>query len=195
MSAPSFDAIEIGDTVCDPSHPESRPRIAIDPPTIRVRFSPNTSPFAGQDGRFLTSRQIGDRLARELLSNVSIRLEDTEGAQRRDQGAAQIRRIRRFRNAFTLLMALPPLPNQLEPFLDFTKCPFGLSLQDVYSQGLKLTSKDLNPRRSGLFVGLGASEVSCPGLVQSTDIYERIGPVIRDPTDISPVLLLLRLGG
>ena len=71
------DSIEIGDTVCDPARPESLPRIAIDPPTIRVRFSPNTSPFAGQDGQFLTSRQIGDRLDREALSNVSIHIEDT----------------------------------------------------------------------------------------------------------------------
>ncbi len=71
------DSIEIGDTVCDPAHPEQLPRIAIDPPTIRVRISPNNSPFAGQDGQFLTSRQIGDRLDREVLSNVSIRLENT----------------------------------------------------------------------------------------------------------------------
>ena len=71
------DSIEIGDTVCDPTHPESLPRIAIDPPTIRVNFTPNNSPFAGQDGQFLTSRQIGDRLQREALSNVSIRIENT----------------------------------------------------------------------------------------------------------------------
>ncbi len=69
--------IEVGDTVCDPAQPEQRPRIAIDPPTIRVRVAPNTSPFAGREGRFLTSRQIGERLEREARSNISIRLEDT----------------------------------------------------------------------------------------------------------------------
>ncbi|MAE93298.1 MAG: translational GTPase TypA, partial [Deltaproteobacteria bacterium] len=68
------DTIEIGDTVCDPGSGDPLPRIAIDPPTIRVRFSVNNSPFAGQDGRFLTSRQIGDRLDRESLTNVSIRV-------------------------------------------------------------------------------------------------------------------------
>ncbi len=56
-------------------HPEPLPRIAIDAPTLRVHFSVNTSPFSGQDGRFLTSRQIGDRLEREALGNVSVRLE------------------------------------------------------------------------------------------------------------------------
>ena len=72
------DSIEIGDTVCDPGTPEALPRIAIDPPTIRVRFSVNDSPFAGREGRFLTSRQIADRLRREALGNVSIQYQESE---------------------------------------------------------------------------------------------------------------------
>jgi GTP-binding protein len=72
------DTIEIGDTVCDPARPDPLPRIAVDPPTLRVSFSVNTSPFAGQDGRFLTSRQIGERLRREALGNVSIRVAETD---------------------------------------------------------------------------------------------------------------------
>jgi GTP-binding protein len=71
------DSIEIGDTICDPEHPDPLPHIAIDPPTIRVHFSANTSPLAGREGRFVTSRQIRDRLAREVLGNVSIHVEDT----------------------------------------------------------------------------------------------------------------------
>ena len=67
-----IDAIEVGDTICDPDTIEPLPRISIDPPTVRVRISPNTSPFSGREGRFLTSRQIGDRLRREALGNVSI---------------------------------------------------------------------------------------------------------------------------
>jgi GTP-binding protein len=72
------DTVEIGDTVCDPAAPEALPRIAVDPPTIRVRFAVNTSPFAGREGRFLTSRHLGERLRREALGNVSIRIEPTE---------------------------------------------------------------------------------------------------------------------
>ena len=72
------DTIEVGDTICDPETPEPLPRIRVDPPTVRVRFSANTSPFTGQDGRFLTSRQIAERLRREALGNVSIRLEAAE---------------------------------------------------------------------------------------------------------------------
>ena len=73
-----LDVIEIGDTVCDPARPEPLPRIAVDLPTLRVSFSVNTSPFSGQDGRFVTSRQIGERLRREALGNVSIRVGYTD---------------------------------------------------------------------------------------------------------------------
>jgi GTP-binding protein len=72
-----LDQIEIGDTVCDPVRPEPLRRIAIDPPTLRVNFVPNTSPFAGREGKFVTSRQLDDRLRREALSNVGIRIEPT----------------------------------------------------------------------------------------------------------------------
>ena len=73
-----IDVIEIGDTICDPSFPEALPRIEIDPPTISVHFSVNTSPFAGREGKFVTSRQIGDRLRREGLTNISVAIEDTD---------------------------------------------------------------------------------------------------------------------
>jgi len=73
-----IDAIELGDTICDPGTLEALPRIAIDPPTVRVRFSVNNSPFAGREGKFVTSRQIGERLRREVLGNVSIKIDATE---------------------------------------------------------------------------------------------------------------------
>jgi GTP-binding protein len=73
-----IDSIEIGDTICVPDVLEPLPRIEIDPPTVSVRFSVNTSPFSGREGRFLTSRQIGDRLRREALGNVAIRIGATD---------------------------------------------------------------------------------------------------------------------
>ena len=72
------DSIEVGDTVCRPNALLPLPRIAIDPPTIKVNFLVNTSPFAGREGRYVTSRQIRDRLVREGLSNISVLIEDTE---------------------------------------------------------------------------------------------------------------------
>jgi GTP-binding protein len=73
-----IDQIEIGDTVCAPDRPEALPRIHIDPPTVRVRMGINNSPFAGLEGRFLTSRQIGERLEREALGNVSIEVSPSD---------------------------------------------------------------------------------------------------------------------
>ena len=72
------DSIEVGDTVCRADAILPLPRIAIDPPTIKVNFLVNPSPFAGREGRYVTSRQIRDRLAREGLSNISVVIEDTE---------------------------------------------------------------------------------------------------------------------
>jgi GTP-binding protein len=68
------ESIDVGDTVCDPACLEALPRVAVDPPTVRVRFSVNNSPFSGREGRFVTSRQIDERLRREALGNVSIKV-------------------------------------------------------------------------------------------------------------------------
>ncbi len=73
-----IDTIDIGDTVCEPGSPEPLERIEVDPPTVRVRFSVNNSPFSGQEGKFVTSRQLGNRLQREVLGNVSVQLEPSD---------------------------------------------------------------------------------------------------------------------
>jgi GTP-binding protein len=69
--------ITIGETICDLENPLPLPLIKIDEPTIAIQFSVNNSPFAGREGQYVTSRNIGERLAKELLTNVSIRVEDT----------------------------------------------------------------------------------------------------------------------
>ena len=70
--------IMIGETIADAESPTPIPPISVDEPTVSMVFGVNTSPFAGRDGRFVTSRQIKDRLDRELLGNVSIRVEPTD---------------------------------------------------------------------------------------------------------------------
>jgi GTP-binding protein len=69
--------ITIGETIADPERPEPIPPIAVDEPTVSMIFGVNTSPMAGRDGQYVTSRNLRDRLAKELLGNVSIRVEDT----------------------------------------------------------------------------------------------------------------------
>jgi GTP-binding protein len=74
--------VVIGDTLADPEQPEPLPRIVIEEPTVRMTFGVNTSPFAGREGRFSTSRQLRARLYRELEVNLGLRVEDTESAER-----------------------------------------------------------------------------------------------------------------
>jgi GTP-binding protein len=73
-----IDDMNIGLTVCDPQSPEGLPPISVDEPTLQMNFQVNTSPLAGKEGKFVTSRQIRERLYRELQSNVALRVEDTE---------------------------------------------------------------------------------------------------------------------
>jgi GTP-binding protein len=73
--------ITIGETVTNPETPTPLPAMAIDEPTVSMVFGVNTSPLAGRDGQFVTSRQLRDRLAKELLGNVSIRVEETDSPE------------------------------------------------------------------------------------------------------------------
>ena len=70
--------INIGDSICDAQTPEPIPFVNIDEPTIAMTFSVNDSPFAGQDGKFVTSRHLRDRLFKEVETNVSMRVEETD---------------------------------------------------------------------------------------------------------------------
>jgi GTP-binding protein len=73
--------ITIGETVADPEHRQPMPPIAVDEPTVSMIFGVNTSPLAGRDGQYVTSRNLRERLERELLGNVSLRVEDTESPE------------------------------------------------------------------------------------------------------------------
>ncbi|MDX9740633.1 MAG: translational GTPase TypA [Gammaproteobacteria bacterium] len=72
-----IDGLRISDTLCDPACVEALPQLTVDEPTVSMTFQVNTSPLAGQDGKFVTSRQIRERLEKELVHNVALRVEDT----------------------------------------------------------------------------------------------------------------------
>src|SRR5690606_30513594 len=72
-----IDDLQISDTVCERGRPEGLPLLKVDEPTISMTFQVNKSPFAGREGKFLTSRQIRARLDQELKHNVALRVEDT----------------------------------------------------------------------------------------------------------------------
>ena len=77
-----IDGLFISDTLCDPSQPEARPPLTVDEPTVSMTFQVNDSPFAGREGKYVTSRNIKERLEKELVHNVALRVEQGEEAEK-----------------------------------------------------------------------------------------------------------------
>ena len=82
VAVAGFGDANIGETITCPSEPQALPLIKVDEPTLQMTFSVNNSPFAGQEGDFVTSRQIRDRLMRELETNVALRVEPGDSAEK-----------------------------------------------------------------------------------------------------------------
>jgi GTP-binding protein len=78
VAVSGMDEVQIGDTIADLQNPRALTRIVLEPPTIKVRFYVNSSPFAGKAGKYLTSRHVRDRLEREARINLAMRFEDTD---------------------------------------------------------------------------------------------------------------------
>jgi GTP-binding protein len=82
VAVAGFSDANIGETITCPNDPQALPLIKVDEPTLQMTFSVNDSPFAGQEGKLVTSRQVRDRLYRELETNVALRIEDTDSADK-----------------------------------------------------------------------------------------------------------------
>ncbi len=82
VAVAGLDDVSIGDTIADADQPVALPRVSIDEPTVQMTFSVNNSPFAGREGKFLTSRHLRERLFKELETNVSLRVNETDSADR-----------------------------------------------------------------------------------------------------------------
>ena len=80
VAVAGMDEFQVGDTLSDPEAPEALPRIQVEEPTLKMRIGVNTSPFSGREGKYVTSRQLRERLQREVRKNVAIRFEDGETA-------------------------------------------------------------------------------------------------------------------
>lgn len=76
-----IEEVEVGDTIASIDNPVALPRLEVDEPVLRMSFGVNTSPYAGRDGKYLTSRHLRDRLNKEILGNVSIKISNTEVAE------------------------------------------------------------------------------------------------------------------
>ncbi len=149
-----FETIEIGKTFASVEHPERLAGIAVEEPTISADFIVNNSPFAGRDGKFVTSRQLRDRLFRELERNVALRVEPTESpdthavsgrgelhlgilmeTMRREGYEFQVSRPR-------VITKLGPEGERLEPYEELTV--------DVPEEYMGVVMEKLGPRRSDL---------------------------------------------
>ncbi|MBD2092127.1 translational GTPase TypA [Microcoleus sp. FACHB-1515] len=82
VAVAGFANANIGETITCPNEPQALPLIKVDEPTLQMTFSVNDSPFAGQEGKLVTSRQVRDRLFRELETNVALRVEETDSAEK-----------------------------------------------------------------------------------------------------------------
>ncbi len=82
VAVTGIDDLKISDTLCDPARIQRLPELTVDEPTVSMTFQVNTAPFVGRDGKYVTSRQIKERLDRELIRNVALRVEQTEDPDR-----------------------------------------------------------------------------------------------------------------
>jgi GTP-binding protein len=152
------ESITIGDTLSEPENPRPLPRIAVDEPTVSMVFSINTSPMAGRDGKYVTSRQLRDRLEKELLANVALRIDfsDTDSFNVMGRGELQLAILIEMmrREGFELSVSKPEVVTKtaggvlLEPaemlFVDIPETYLGAVTQSLGARKAKMT-KMVNP--------------------------------------------------
>jgi GTP-binding protein len=137
VSVTGIDTIDVGETITDKDHPAALPAIDIDEPTLAITFLVNDSPFAGNEGKFVTSRHVSDRLRKELLTNVSLKLEETgsRGAFLiKGRGALQLSILIEImrREGFEFQVSKPEV---IYRYIDGRKCePIELAIIDVADQ-------------------------------------------------------------
>ena len=143
--------INIGETLADPENPEKVDFIDIDEPTVSMTFSVNNGPFAGKEGKFVTSRHLRDRLYKELETNVSLRVEDTDSADSfKVSGRGElhlsilIENMRR--EGFELLVSRPTVINKV---IDGVKCePMELVTIDVPEEYVGTVMEKMGNRKA-----------------------------------------------
>ena len=151
-----IDDVTIGDTLADPKEPKALPRIEVDEPTIQVRFLVNTSPFAGRSGKYVTSRQVRDRLYKEAQRNIALRVEDTEDTDQfivygRGELMLSILAETMRREGYELAMGMPEV---VVKEVDGVKCePWEQVVVDVDEEHVGAVTQSLGERR-GQMVGM-----------------------------------------
>ncbi|MAQ13343.1 MAG: translational GTPase TypA [Sandaracinus sp.] len=151
-----IDDVTIGDTLADPKDPKALPRIEVDEPTIQVRFLVNTSPFAGLSGKYVTSRQVRDRLYKEAERNMALKVEDSDETDQfivfgRGELMLSILAETMRREGYELAMGMPEVVTKV---VDGVKCePWEQVVVDVDEEHVGAVTQALGERR-GQMVGM-----------------------------------------
>ncbi len=152
VAVSGLENVQIGDTLCDPARVEALHFAGVDEPTVAVTISPNTSPFAGLEGKYVTSRHIADRLQRELLTNVALRLEELGSESYRVSGRGElhlgilIEEMRRDGYEFSVSR-----PEVILKSIDGVLCePFEKVVADVPIDAMGAVMESLSARRGQL---------------------------------------------
>ena len=170
-----FDEVDIGETLCATEDQAPLPFVEIDPPTIQMQFAVNDGPLAGRDGKLVTSRQIRDRLFREMKTNISIQVEDSESsgvfnvaARGAMQIAVLVETMRR--EGFEVLVSRPTVITktidgvEMEPFetlwLEFPDGCTGSIMENLSNRRGKMTNMDI--RNGTVFL---EAEIPTRGLI------------------------------
>ncbi len=147
-----FDDINIGETITTTDNPKPLPVIAVDEPTISMIFGVNTSPFSGIDGKFVTSRQIKDRLEKELLGNVALRVTQTEAAEQfkvSGRGELQLAILIEMmrREGYELQVSKPEVITKKDETTGETLEPFEQVVVDVPEEFIGVVTEALGRRK------------------------------------------------
>ncbi|MEZ5428132.1 MAG: translational GTPase TypA [Pyrinomonadaceae bacterium] len=147
-----FDKINIGETITLPENPRPLPVIAVDEPTITMIFGVNTSPFSGIDGKFVTSRQIRERLEKELLGNVALRVAETDSPDQfkvSGRGELQLSILIEMmrREGYELQVSKPEVILKKDEKTDETLEPFELVVIDVPDEFIGVVTEALGRRK------------------------------------------------
>ena len=150
VSVSGLPDVDIGDTVADAEFPEALPRINVEEPTLKMIFRVNNSPFAGREGKYVTSRNLGDRLKRETMKNVAIRVNPTEDPAAFEvlgrgelQLAVLIEMMRR--EGYELAVGTPEIVTKV---IDGVKCePMETLVVDVPGEFVGAVNEFLGPRK------------------------------------------------
>jgi len=187
LAIAGIDVLSIGDTIADREDPQPLPRVSVEEPTIGMTFSINNGPFSGLDGKYVTGRQIRERLEKEMLHNVALRMEDTDSAdQMRIYGRGElqlailIEQMRR--EGFELCVSKPEVRLKRDPETDTVLEPWEMATLDFPDSYMGVITEKLSARKGMMqnMRHMGSGRVRMEFLIPSRGLIGFRGHYLND---------------